>query len=158
MRVAGGEFRDEFCPGHHRLRVNSRALPINDLELMGWLSRHLPPLEDDPATPEGPPQGAGRDIGITCSSPVHRGGAVRVADLSGHAAAEVVKQRAQQAGLDPADFSGHSLRSGFSDQRGRGGRVGGQDDGRQPAPEHGHAVRHVRSADLFKEPAGTAFL
>jgi hypothetical protein len=26
MRIAGGEFRDEFCPGHRRLRVNRRAL------------------------------------------------------------------------------------------------------------------------------------
>ena len=26
MRIAGGEFRDEFCPGHRRLRVDSRAL------------------------------------------------------------------------------------------------------------------------------------
>jgi integrase len=33
--------------------------------------------------------------------------------LSGRAVAEVVKKYAQRAGLKAADFSGHSLRSGF---------------------------------------------
>ena len=35
------------------------------------------------------------------------------ASLSTRAVAEVVKQHARGAGLDPAEFAGHSLRAGF---------------------------------------------
>jgi hypothetical protein len=69
-----------------------------------------------------------------------------------------VKHHATRAGLDPASFAGHSLRSGFLTS----------------AAEHGASVfkmmevsRHksldtlrsyVRRVDLFKEHAGAAFL
>jgi site-specific recombinase XerD len=71
---------------------------------------------------------------------------------------KALKKRAKAAGLDPAGFSGHSLRAGFLTS----------------ASEHGAAVfklqevsRHksldvlsgyVRSADLFKGHAGAGFL
>ena len=45
--------------------------------------------------------------------PVARGGRVGTAALSSHAAALVIKQRIAAVGLDPATYSGHSLRSGF---------------------------------------------
>jgi hypothetical protein len=44
---------------------------------------------------------------------VHRGGHVRAHGLRGADVAEVVKQYAGKAGLDPAEFAGHSLRAGF---------------------------------------------
>jgi site-specific recombinase XerD len=90
--------------------------------------------------------------------PVLKGGRLQEAALSAHSVAQIVKQRAGQAGLDPASFAGHSLRSGFLTS----------------AAEAGASVlkmvevsRHksidmlrtyVRRADLFKEHAGAAFL
>jgi len=44
---------------------------------------------------------------------VHRGGHVRPWGINGRVVAEVVKQYAVAAGLDPQEFSGHSLRAGF---------------------------------------------
>ena len=70
----------------------------------------------------------------------------------------IVKKLAKRAALDPAGFSGHSLRTGF----------------RTSAAEHGASIfkmmdvsRHksvntlrgyVRRADSFKDHAGAAFL
>ena len=44
---------------------------------------------------------------------MHRGGHVRPWGINGRVVAEVVKQYAVAAGLDPQEFSGHSLRAGF---------------------------------------------
>jgi hypothetical protein len=45
--------------------------------------------------------------------PVARGGRVGAEALSPYAASLVIKQRIAALGLDPATYSGHSLRSGF---------------------------------------------
>lgn len=42
-------------------------------------------------------------------------------ELSGHAVREIVKRRCEMAGLNPNDFSAHSLRSGFLTEAGRRG-------------------------------------
>ncbi len=47
---------------------------------------------------------------------IDRWGKIRPRGLSGHAVAEVIKRAAGDAGLDPARFSGHSLRSGYITQ------------------------------------------
>jgi hypothetical protein len=44
---------------------------------------------------------------------VRLGGQVDAVALSGHAAVEIVKKLAERAGLDPVEFSGHSLRVGY---------------------------------------------
>ena len=78
--------------------------------------------------------------------------------LTAASVAQVIKEHAAAAGLDPAAFAGHSLRAGFLTS----------------AAEHGAGVfkmlevsRHrsvetlrgyVRSADLFRDHAGAAFL
>jgi len=46
--------------------------------------------------------------------PVTRHGKVRPTRLSAHAVARIVKRRAKDAGLDPRQISGHSLRSGLA--------------------------------------------
>lgn len=46
--------------------------------------------------------------------PVDRHGRIAAARLSGDAISVVVKERVADAGLDPAGFSGHSLRAGFA--------------------------------------------
>jgi integrase len=80
------------------------------------------------------------------------------AALSGHAVARIVKRRAAMVGLNPAQFAGHSLRSGFLTSAAEAG------DGVFKLME---VSRHrsvdtlsgyVRSADLFKGRAGSAFL
>jgi integrase len=45
--------------------------------------------------------------------PIAKGGRMLDVPLSGHSAAAIVKRYAKAAGLDPAVFAGHSLRSGF---------------------------------------------
>jgi integrase len=102
-------------------------------------------------------QAAGVSEGILFRS-VHRGGTVRPWGLRGADVALIVKRYALAAGLDPAEFSGHSLRAGFATS----------------AAETGASIlkimettRHksvdvlsgyVRRVDLFKDHAGAAFL
>jgi integrase len=89
---------------------------------------------------------------------IHRSGHVRPWGLRGHDVALIMKRYALAAGLDPAQFSGHSLRAGFV----------------TPAAETGATVfkiravsRHksmdvlsgyLRAVDAFKDHAGAAFL
>lgn len=51
---------------------------------------------------------------------VLRGGFVG-GELSGHAVREIVKRRCDMAGLNPDEFSAHSLRSGFLTEAGKRG-------------------------------------
>jgi hypothetical protein len=46
--------------------------------------------------------------------PVGKGDSVSAASLSAFSAAELVKDYATRAGLDPRTFAGHSLRAGIS--------------------------------------------
>ncbi|MGW4369411.1 site-specific integrase [Nocardia takedensis] len=52
---------------------------------------------------------------------ITRHGGLGSAPMSGRAVAELVKRYAARAGLDPALFSGHSLRAGFATQAALGG-------------------------------------
>lgn len=45
--------------------------------------------------------------------PVLKGGRLQSAPLSAFSAVQIVKHYAVRAGLDPAAYSGHSLRAGF---------------------------------------------
>jgi site-specific recombinase XerD len=90
--------------------------------------------------------------------PVLKGGRIQSEPLSAFSAAQIVKRYAERAGLDPAAYAGHSLRSRFLTS----------------AAESGASIlkmievsRHksvdvlrgyVRRADLFREHAGAAFL
>lgn len=90
--------------------------------------------------------------------PLTRNERVRPQALSTKSVALIVKDYAAKAGLDPAEFAGHSLRSGFLTS----------------AAEHGASIfkmmevsRHksvemlrvyVRRAELFKDHAGSGFL
>ena len=56
---------------------------------------------------------------------VTRSGAVS-SPLSAQSIALIIKRRARAAGLDPKDFAGHSLRSGFSTQAVRDGYLPAQ--------------------------------
>jgi hypothetical protein len=72
---------------------------------------------------------------------VARGGRVGAAALSPYPASLVIKRRIAAIGLDPATYSGHSLRSGFLTSAGRGGGVAVQADRGEPPQVAGHAAR-----------------
>jgi site-specific recombinase XerD len=89
---------------------------------------------------------------------IHRGGHVKPRGLRGHDVAIIVKTYAQKAGLNPEEFSGHSLRAGFVTSAAETGAT---------IFKIAEVSRHksvdvlsgyVRRVDLFKDHAGAAFL
>jgi integrase len=90
--------------------------------------------------------------------PVALGGEVSAKPLDGGSAARVVKKYARRVGLDPAGYSGHSLRSGFLTSAAESGasvfKMAEVSRHRSLDTLRGY----VRRVDLFKEHAGAAFL
>lgn len=88
---------------------------------------------------------------------VTRHGHVR-ARLTGHAIARVVKRSALAAGLDPARFSGHSLRAGLATAAAKAGK-----SERAIMAQTGHRSvtmvrRYIRDASLFADNAAAGLL
>jgi integrase len=90
--------------------------------------------------------------------PVDRHGRIRNIRLSGEAVSLVVRERVAAAGLDPAPYSGHSLRAGLATSAAQAG---------VPAwkikQQTGHASdvmlgRYIRSGELFTENAAGTLL
>lgn len=86
---------------------------------------------------------------------VDRHGNVSTARLSDRAVANIVKRSAEGAGLDPTEFSGHSLRSGFATTAAAAGA-----NERQIANQTGHTSmevlrRYIRHGSLFTDNAAT---
>jgi site-specific recombinase XerD len=89
---------------------------------------------------------------------VHRYGAVRPSGLTGAMVALIVKRRALAAGLDPKEFSGHSLRAGFVTSATEAGKNHFKimDVTRHKSMD---TLRgYVRSRDLFRDYAGDGIL
>jgi site-specific recombinase XerD len=90
--------------------------------------------------------------------PVTRTGKISQRRLSARAVAELVKTYARRAGLKAADFSGHSLRSGFlTSAAARGASIFKMMDvSRHKSVE---TLRgYVRDAELFRDHAGNGLL
>ncbi|HEY7301594.1 MAG TPA: site-specific integrase [Xanthobacteraceae bacterium] len=90
--------------------------------------------------------------------PVGKGGRIGKARLSDRAVANVVKDGAGRVGLDAAQFSGHSLRSGFLTSAARRGAsiFKMMDVSRHKSMD---TLRgYVRDADLFRDHAGAGLL
>jgi site-specific recombinase XerD len=89
---------------------------------------------------------------------IHRGGHVRSWGLPGHAVAKIVKQYALAAGLDPVEFSSHSLRAGFVTSATETGAsiLKIQETSRHKSVDV--LAGYVRRVDLFKDHAGAGFL
>ena len=90
--------------------------------------------------------------------PVSKGGRVGAAPLGGDGFVRALKRRAAEAGLDPAGFSGHSLRAGFLTSAAEAGA-----DVLKMAEVSRHRSmdtvrRYVRRGNLFKGHAGAGFL
>jgi integrase len=90
--------------------------------------------------------------------PVTRTGKISARRLSARAVAELVKTYARRAGLKAADFSGHSLRSGFlSSAAARGASIFKMMDvSRHKSVD---TLRgYVRDAEMFRCHAGNGLL
>ena len=90
--------------------------------------------------------------------PIAKGGRVARAALSDRSVANIVKAHAARAGLDPIEFSGHSLRSGFLTSAAEAGAnvFKMMEVSRHKSVD---TLRgYVRRADLFKNHAGASFL
>jgi len=90
--------------------------------------------------------------------PIGKGGRLKDGRLSDRAVALVVKEYAAKAGLDVADFSGHSLRAGYITTAAEAGA-----DMHRIMDQSRHVdvrtVRgYVRRAGLFKDHSGSSFL
>jgi site-specific recombinase XerD len=90
--------------------------------------------------------------------PIAKGGRVAAMALSGRSVAEIVKHHAERAGLDPAAYAGHSLRSGFITT---GAENGASVFKLMEVSRHKSVDTlrgYVRRADLFRDHAGASFL
>jgi integrase len=90
--------------------------------------------------------------------PVLKGSRVQSIALTARSVANIVKVYAELTGLDPAEFSGHSLRSGFLTSAAEAGAsvFKMMEVSRHKSMD---TLRgYVRRADLFREHAGAAFL
>jgi site-specific recombinase XerD len=90
--------------------------------------------------------------------PIGKGQRLREARLTGHSVAEIVKAHAERTGLDPANFSGHSLRSGFlTSAAARGASIFKMMDvSRHKSVD---TLRgYIRDAEIFKDHAGSGLL
>ena len=88
---------------------------------------------------------------------VKRGGAV-AGRLPAQSVADIVKSYAERVGLDPAQFAGHSMRSGFLTSAAKRGAsiFKMMDQSRHRSVE---TLRgYVRDAEIFKEHAGAGLL
>ncbi|WP_406230236.1 site-specific integrase [Nocardia sp. NBC_01009] len=86
---------------------------------------------------------------------ITRHGGIAARPMSGRAVAELVKRYAARAGLDPALFSGHSLRAGFATQAALGGasdrEIMRQGRWSNPRTVHGY----IRTANPLEDNAVT---
>ncbi len=90
--------------------------------------------------------------------PINRHGRVAAERLSGEAVSLVIKERAAAVGIDPAGYSGHSLRAGFATSAVQAGV-----STLKVRAQTGHAsdamlARYVRAGELFVENAAGALL
>jgi site-specific recombinase XerD len=90
--------------------------------------------------------------------PVFKGSRVQSMALTHRSVAIIIKRYAVRVGLDPTAFSGHSLRSGFLTSAAESGAsiFKMMEQSRHRSMDTLRA--YVRSADLFREHAGAAFL
>jgi site-specific recombinase XerD len=87
-----------------------------------------------------------------------RGGHIQAEGLDGQSIAKIVKRYAGLAGLDPAAFSGHSLRRGFLSSAAANGASVLKMQAQSRHKSINMLLTYVETADRFKEHAGSKFL
>lgn len=97
-------------------------------------------------------------VGGALFRPITKGGNLRQQAISDKSIAEIVKRYASAAGLNPDQFAGHSLRSGFITSAAEAGanlfKI--MDVSRHKSVQT--VKGYVRNAELFKDHAGSSFL
>jgi len=71
--------------------------------------------------------------------------------LSAQSVALIVKQRASEAGLDPREFSGHSLRAGFATSAAKGGASPSSIRAQTGHTSDAMLQRYIRNSQLFTD-------
>ena len=89
---------------------------------------------------------------------IRRGDHVQSERLSDRSVADIVKTHAQRVGLDPAAFSGHSLRSGFLTSAARRGATLFKMMATSRHRSVETVTAYVRDQELFKDHAGAGLL
>ncbi|MGI4793647.1 MAG: site-specific integrase [Janthinobacterium lividum] len=90
--------------------------------------------------------------------PINRHGQVLPAALTGTTVAAVVKAYAGRSGLDPATFSGHSLRRGFLTSAAQHGATLAKMKAVSGHKSTDVLMGYVDDAEMFRDHAGSAFL
>jgi integrase len=85
--------------------------------------------------------------------PISRYGTISPSRLSGEAVALVVKERVAAAGIDPAGYSGHSLRSGFATSAAHAGVSSWKIRAQTGHKSEAMLSRYVREGELFTDNA-----
>jgi integrase len=81
--------------------------------------------------------------------PVSKAGKVLGDPLSAGTVATIVKQRVAQIGLDPARYSGHSLRAGFATSAAAAGLPVWKIKGQTGHVSNAVLSRYIRETDIF---------
>ena len=90
--------------------------------------------------------------------PVDRHGHVQPARLSGEAVSLVVRERVAAAGLDPARYSGHSLRAGLATSAAQAGVPTWRIRSQTRHASDAMLARYIRDGELFTENAAGVLL
>lgn len=89
---------------------------------------------------------------------VNRHGQLLDHRLSGEAVSLILKERAAAAGLDPAGFSGHSLRAGFATSAAKAGASSWKIRAQTGHASDAMLSRYLRNGELFADNAAGAVL
>ena len=89
---------------------------------------------------------------------INKADRVSAEGLTGRTVANLVKQYAAAAGLDAAEFSGHSLRAGFITSAAAAGATIWKMQAVSRHKTLDVLSGYVRDAEAFKDHAGAAFL
>lgn len=101
------------------------------------------------------------NAGITGGSvfrPVDRHGRIATGRLSGEAVSVIVKERLAAIGIDPADYSGHSLRAGFATSAAQAGVSWWKIRAQTGHSSDAMLARYVRDGELFIDNAAGMLL
>lgn len=90
--------------------------------------------------------------------PIRRGGHVQAARLTDRSVASIVKAHAERVGLDPALFSGHSLRAGFLTSAAKRGASVFKMMASSRHRSTDTLAGYVRDQELFNDHAGSGLL
>jgi site-specific recombinase XerD len=86
------------------------------------------------------------------------GTCIQAVGLDGQSIAKIVKHYARRAGLDPTIFAGHSLRAGFLTSAANSGASALKMQAQSRHKSLDMLLGYVKTADQFKEHAGSKFL